>query len=694
MAHDRPYDFTLNGKGYLLWRFGPGQGRAWSRKGQSDTAALRSADEAKYGRLEDEIEFAAVYNDFSGGSGFAYRNSDRPGTTHWSENFDVRYPNQAVHCQQMQLLPAAAYASTNINTEYLVDVPLPGVTSPPAGAGAVLALGKGYIASYTPTNLTTNVGSMFNRIYEASAPAIAFGRKPAVFGSYTYIGNLNGTSFLRRGHDGLAYSSGPNQPAQVFLNSGDRLNFFWQDAGGVHTRSIAQGVAGDMMATGNYSATINVGPGHLPPLDAIDRDRQVFVGMANGLHAGDTSGTFVNVLPDMSAQSHSENARSLTVYNTEIQVPHIGGLWSFHPSTFLSEAREEGPLNRGDRSPLHGRLTSVTALGPWLYAGLWTGSQSYIMVGRDGIPSFPEQGRKWMPMQRLPHTARVSRIHFDGITSASGGREIPQRMWVATDASLAGTAPLYVTPVPRGNDNPLAPDPTFTANYVGSARIDFGRDNRGAPATLKVFRMAEVRADFLASGSNYADLFYSIDGGNRTYLGRAQNSPRSELWFSGLNGNFTTGQDIEISLESYTASQNVSPVYYEVIVRGTLRPRMVDEITAVVRVADGMADRRGVPMRPAAQILDEMRALATSTSPARMSDLTGAGAWVLIRPNLEEVEAYQQGSDYPEIQLTAKMAVLDFTGNTLTSWDTLGGYTWDELAAHTWAQVANLPASP
>jgi hypothetical protein len=685
---DRAHDFTLENAdrryGFLLWRFGQGQGRAWSRKGTPDTASRRSEEDLKYSRLDDDIEFAAVYNDFSGGYGQAYRKAGMADTLHWSENMDVRFPRQAVHCQALQLLTGAAYASTNFNVEYLTDVPLRGVAAPPDGAGSVLAIGKGFAAAFTPTHLNT-IGSMFDRHYEATGGgAITFGRRPATFGSYTYIGVTNGSSFYRRGHDGT-YTIGPNQPAQVFLNAGDRLAFFWKTTTGAHMRTVAQGA--DPMGTANYSATINVGPGHLHPLDAIDRDKQIFVGMTNGLHAGDSSGTFVNVLPEISHHQHEHNAADLDVYNTEIQVPHAAGLWSYLPSAFVSAAREVGPANRGDRSPVHGHVHAINGLGPWLYAGLWTGTQSYILAGRD----MTDGSRRWNIMQRLPHVADVHRIHFDSVTTASNGQNIKTRMWVATrQTSAAGaTSPLYVCPIPKANDNPLAIDPSFTANYTGSARMDFGRDDRGAPGTPKVFRAVEVRADMLLSGVRYADVYYSIDGGTRTYLGRANDSPRSTIWFPGLNGNFVHGHDIEISLESYTASTNISPVYYEVIVRGAMRPRTVDEITAVVRIADNMRDRRGGPMPPAADQARVLRSMAATVNPVYMTDLTGAGSWVLVRPGIEENEAYQVGEEHPELQMVARMAVLDFTQNQGTTWDEVSDQTWNTLNGYTWAQVVN-----
>jgi len=185
-------------------------------------------------------------------------------------------------------------------------------------------------------------------------------------------------------------------------------------------------------------------------------------------------------------------------------------------------------------------------------------------------------------------------------------------------------------------------------------------------------------------------VFYTLDGGSRAYLGRANNSPRSTIWFTGVNGNFVTGHDIEISIESYTTSPAVSPVYYEIIVRGALRPKSVDEISAVVRIADNMHDRRGGPMRSAAQMCRELRGMAATTNPVFMTDLSGAGSWVLVRPSITETEAYQPGQEHPETQLTVQMAVLDFTTNQGTSWSDVSDMTWSQASAFTWAQLANM----
>lgn len=272
----------------------------------------------------------------------------------------------------------------------------------------------------------------------------------------------------------------------------------------------------------------------------------------------------------------------------------------------------------------------------------------------------------WNVLHRLPHTAAVSRIHFDGISTSSGGQDLPNRVWIATDASLgartSATAPLYWMPTPYLNGNPLAPDPVFSANYVGSARCDFGRDNRGAPDTLKVLRRIDVNTDAstLMSGSRYADIYYAIDGGNRTLLGRAQQSPKTTLFFPSGEGSFVTCYDFELSMESFTGSAGFTPVYRSLVLHGAFLTEGTDTISAVFDISSRRADRTGTPMRSAQAQMNDLRSIAGGL-PISLIDLTGAQNWVTIARDLEEQEAYQEGSDDPEVAVTVRMTVQNFT---------------------------------
>lgn len=648
----RPADFTLDGKPFMLSRAKGYLGRAWQRSGASDEPSRRLASDVRFGRLDDKLDHPEVWEDWSAGYGEAYRRPERPNALHYSINIDARFPRQLVHCQQLQVL-GARYASMAADARYVYDVPVPSLSSPPVGAGGILVTGKDYAGTLVPTGLQT-AGSAFDAAVEASGAS--FGGRPATFGSFTYLGVTSG-NFQRRGHNSEYTVS--SLPGQGFAVAAGRL---WRRHSSYLLQSCAAGA--DPLVSGNWSATLPIGNSQMAVSEMVELADQVYCGLPDGVYAGDSSGTFYNVLSEMRNQRHPDNCRDLTAYNNGILAPHVSGLYWYHPSDWVAEAREVGPSGRDtNRSPIRGRLRCVTAYGPWVYAGLWTGSQSYILAGAEVSQGQPYT---WQVMQRLPAFAKVSGIHFDAVTMASGGvAEIPARMWVLTERPSAseGTAPLYYCPVPRVAGNPLLADPTFTANYCGSARFDLPSTDWGSPVTTKLYRQVEVQADNLLSGVRYADVYYSVDSGARRYLGRIQDSPKSTLYFPFGRDVFVTGQAMALSFESFTASFNTSPVYRNIVLRGNLRPNVVDSISAVVRVADGVRDRQGKDMRPAAAMIGELREMAKGEDPRILIDLAGAASWVVVIPPVTEAEVYQDGEDNPELAATVMMAVLDMTVN-------------------------------
>jgi hypothetical protein len=267
----------------------------------------------------------------------------------------------------------------------------------------------------------------------------------------------------------------------------------------------------------------------------------------------------------------------------------------------------------------------------------------------------------------------VSLLHFDGITAASGGDTIPTRMWVGTDFSVnyggfTGTTPVYFCPIPRFNGNPLAPDPVFSANYAGSARLVLPAVDRGAPGVTKIGEAIEVWADGFLSGSRYADVYYAADRGARTLLGRAQTSPVSTLLMGSTNGSFPTWRSLEIDVESFNTTPGTCQVYRSVVLTGNLRPDYVETIEALVTIADDMPDRRGTPMRPGSVQIDDLRDFAHplrhGTVPHQLTDLAGATSYVVFDGMPVESEQYQEGSENPELVAQVTMVVLTLSQNT------------------------------
>lgn len=697
-------DFELDGNGYMLWRDPRGHARSWVRSGIADSLGTQRrivhdvyTNQDEYGGLPDEVDHPDVFDDWSGGFGDFYFRPSEANHYHFGYNADARFPRQIIHAQQPNVLPSR-YASVNLNADAFMDVPLPlgsGAPPPPAGAGAVLHAGRGFVAAFTPTPYYSTPGSAFDFHYEATGGGgLGFGHKGAVFGSFSYLPNTDGSGFYQRGHDGTTYTLSDKMPARWFTVAAGRM---WRSHGRGYLQSVAIGA--DPLVTGNWSATLNIGNGAMISDAAQAFEDRIFVGLPDGMYLGDSSGTFFNVATELGESVTSDSVRDLTTYDDGVVMgfgPHV---YRYKPSSGAnSEMLEVGPVGLNtNRSAIRGRFTCFKGFGPWMYGGLFTGSQSYVMCSRVASAGLPYV---WQPMQLLPSVCKVNRIHVDGVSTTSGGVSVPPRMWVATEASFGAqtgcTAPTYWWTIPTGDNNPIA-DMTFSANYCGSMRLDMGQSNWQIPSVPKVWRALEVIADNLLSGSQYIDVYYTVDGGSRLLLGTATQSPRSVLYFPGLNNPnnnaFIRGNAIAISLESFTASLNVTPVVRSVVPHGFARPTLSKQVVAKVHIADGLLDRRGSEMRPGATMLSELHLMEISDSPQLLTDLTGAQSWVAVIPPIQEEEVYQGGSDYPDLVATVKMAVMDFTTNFVSTAgqnNSLANYTNDQLAQYTNAQCAFL----
>lgn len=682
MAANQQYDFLLHGKGYMLVRARSGAARSWKRYGVNVSPAGSSPDEGKFNAGPAEIRFAETFDDFSGGFGYAYRTAAPPNGIHWSENMDTRFAGQAVHCQAplVATLPDAGGNAGGVN--WLYDIPMANPV-PPVGFAGVIALTNRYtdLAARGGAWLLFPKAGVFPAALDASYFADGtdgpFDGPPALFGSYLYVGGFGraldppviyGKRFQRYDLDALNRTQGPIQ-GRKFTNAGNRL---WAAVGPtagppLWMQSIAAGAEG--LVIGDWSATIPVGNGHRPIQDVAALAGQVFCGLSDGLYAGDQTGTFVNVTGQLAGQSNPDNFRDLCVHDGQVVGQAVSGIYAYDPtSTTVTRVEQIGPFPRSNKSPVQGYPLSVESFGGWLYAGLWTGSQSWLMAGSKVGAEW-----RWNLMNRLPAAGRLGRLHFDGITAASGVPQVglPNRLWMAMEGSYgahssAAAAPLYFYPVPRLNANPLAPDPVFSANYNGSARMVLPRSDRGAPGVLKMYEYAEVWADAFLSGSRYADVYYAIDGGARTLLGRAQASPVSRLYFTTSNPSFYSGRSLEWDVESYDATPGTCQVYRSIVGYGVMRPTTADVVDAVVHVGDNVPDRRGTPMRPGRNVIDELRSYA---DPNRLGgqvltliDLAGATQQVVLVPPIAESEFYQDGSRDPEIAASIRLAVLTYSG--------------------------------
>jgi hypothetical protein len=688
-------DFLLDGKPYMLWRGKQGE-RAWKRERVPDSLTTqrrlwRSISEKEvYGGLPDELDHPEIWDDWNGGFGHYRLDADRPNTYHAAMGVDTRFPGQIILAQMPQVLPANT-SPLNDNVEFLLDVPLS--SSQPVGAGAVFPITrKGNFGTVTPKTANTFDANAAGSVHQA------LGHRPAVFGSFVYIPNLSGSGFLQADMLGLSYTVSAI-PADGFTVNGARLWKSYQSS----LQSVAIGQ--DPMSAGNWSASVAVGNGQLNISDLFSFEDSVFAGLADGLYQGDLTGTFRNVTTEIGAAVNIDNVRDLSAHNGGVVFAAGESVWWYKPSSGAnSEIRQLWPVMdlRSFASvagnpllwmsgesvaglSLKGRITAVQGHGQFLYAGVFTGSLSLLCVGVDGSGAGPYQ---WHPMQVFPG-AKIGRIHVDQITASSGGNQIPQRLWVAMDATYGAqancTTGLYYWPIPKANGNPLS-DPTFSPNYYPFGIIEQSVTDSAVPSIWKVWRKVETWTEGAGASTN-ADSAAStsltigalLDGtmlatfDSQTY----SQKPKDFHYFKNANNDavamsarfqmrLTGGASWNTGLAP-TGGTASTPVVRAMVGHNAFRPRIAEQVTAKVRIADRIEDRQGNEMRPGATMLDELDTMSRSSNPFPLTDLVGRTYPVLVLPGVDEEEAYQVGSDYPEIMATVKLGIIDASWNAAPS---------------------------
>lgn len=694
------FDYALDGVPFMLVR--DGKGRAWHRSGQVDVPTRRSQEDAQYGNVPDTIDHPEVYDDWSGGlSAVPYRTDDNRNQYPWANGFDARWPRQLIHAQAPQLL-VAAYATLGTNVVGFLDVPLPSTGQRDAGKGAVLVLQQNRIGILAPTNFPNTAASAFDMALYATT-AQPTNAPAAIFGSFIYVGRQISDRFERLNLTDLTATQilnvgGAIPAGRWFAVAAQRMWVAGTSQGGTSPpNNIFQsiGITQDATASGNYSASISIGMG-LPAGYGIALESQFYIGMPDGIYQGNSFGTFNNVLTDIGMAVDSDNFRDLTIHNGQVVGAAGPTIYAYKPSTIESRTREIGPplgISPLSAAPaITGKFTCVKGFGRWLYAGLFTGSQSWLMVGHDA--SGPNLPYVWHPLHNfLGLTTKVSRIHVDTITTSSGGVSIPNRIWAATDASFGSvsgaTAPVFYWPIPRGDNNPLF-DPTFTGNYMGSASMDMLSGDWGAPAAQKVWRTARPWGDSYnnptldTGATRRLNVSYVVNRqpvfNTLVSLGvfppLSQTGPAAaDLYFTASPGAGVIGQTLTPHIDSFTALP-IDPVpdpgtpihstaaLRALVVRGLVRPNSNDTIVALTRIANSMTDRNGkrITQDMGAQ-LRTLRSKAMASGPSMLTDLVGNQAWVSVIPPIEEEEIYQQGQDQPEVQATVRMVVMTFSSN-------------------------------
>ncbi len=385
----------------------------------------------------------------------------------------------------------------------------------------------------------------------------------------------------------------------------------------------------DPMVEANYADEIQCGNVDIPPTGLVAYARTVFVGKPEGLYGVDETGRARPLITRLIRDD--DNCKGLTVIDPWVFVPHARGLYRTVPGRVSSAGLEREVLNE---SPVRGRIVALTSDGPWILASLWTGTDTYILVGRDAESQDDSLGPVvWDTWLYFPGV-QCRAMYVSALTS-------PPRLWLGF-----GNDVTYVELTTGAG----APDP-LGAGYQYSKtgtrwmpRYNFG--DWGDKAFIKVVAVGrDVDED------KYWDISYSVDGAAFSDLDADGTVMR--LNAVGLQTFIlpatAVGRELQLKLDytSDTFDAAAEIIYLEPF--AVPQSRKLPVVGIQLYLAEVQHDQ-SIDRRSGLDQMNDLQALVEQATPidvqsAPWSPNTDTKVWIRT---IRVIEAYQAGEGQPE----------------------------------------------
>lgn len=603
MATAFPYDILIDGKGYMLARADQlgRSGRAWQVELQGASIAQEPPGAARWGNQPASIELPVVWS--TAHLGYGEDRQQTVGRYHYAVGMDARFPGMILPG------PEATVVSTG-----LADP----VTKFAEIGGSLLFLAGRYVKRFTSAGAIAD---------ERDLGSGMSGVDMEVFNGNLYVGlGFGSGAYIHRRTAAGTWSQDDDVLRGHMVVLSDRL---WASSGTAEVKSVAA----DPMTAADWSAGYKIGdPGAAITALAAVGDL-LYIGKEEGLFALDATGVAAQLTPELRPWGGSENCRGMRPWHGALWVPHRRGLYRYEDLGDTGfHVTSAQPGREAVDNPVRGQVTALAGDDHWLYAALWTGSDSYILAGRETA-----EGMIWHPILFLAGRQCLA-LHISGLWSSP-------RLFFGAGPDVG-----YII-LPRQADNPLS-DPD--CRYATSGRFYYASHDSGVPATTKLYKSIEVHAEGL-DAYNWIDVYLALDDGQWQYAGRADRSPVSML---PLDPRGLAGKRLRIRLNYHLQASTSRFRVLDVVARAAERPELVAVVAAVIRCADRLpTNGPELCPRTGAEMAAELRALAELHRSVTLVDPAGGTRQVLVLGPVQEQEVEQEGRLAQELLLTVRMAV-------------------------------------
>lgn len=631
------YDILLNGQGYMLARKNQltQGGRSWSVESAGFSTTQQSADERRYGTAPPTVEATMVWRTTHMGYGEERQRIE--GAYNYTINADARFYEQVIPGPKVYTIDIENH-TTNIKGFAEFN-------------GALYANNGRYINAIATTGLVTSKDLADFAVGQSATDMETF-------------------------DDHLLVACGLTKPMASLNTSG-----VWDESPGDETGattvyathltkwtdylygSVATGYQVAMVASGadplnyeNWSGLSTIGDQTTSITSLAASHVLVYVGKQDGLHALDASAVSPPLTPELREYISDDNCANMLAWHGSMWVPHLRGLLAYKDlgdSGF--SLRSVGPgRNLTSSNPIRGSITAMAGDDNWLYAALYTGTDTYILAGREYTFSEGQTAMLWHPLIKLAN-AKCEAMILSGLWDSP-------RLFFGINQDAG-----YII-LPKNSDNPLQDS---ACRYSATGSIYYSAHSWNAPSTTKMWKSIEIQADNLGR-MQYVTVYYRVDKGAWVELGDAKVSPSTSL---GITPSGVSGEEIEIRLDFVQLSEQTPIIVHGVIARGIERPETTDIISAVVRCADKLPLRTtGYCPRTGATILSELKALAYYPTSVTLVDPIGAERQVVVIPPVtEQAEYAQTGEMSRELLINLQMAVVEFEESRFTEITVFGG---------------------
>ncbi len=622
MATAFPYDILIDGQGYMLARSDQlgHSGRAWQVEVQGASIAEQAPTGQRWGNQPSPIELPVVWS--TGHQGYGDDRHQFDGRYDYAVGMDARFPGMLLPG------PLVTTVATGLadNITRFVEV-----------GGSLVFLAGRYVKRYTAAGTIADERDL----------GAGKGVGMEAFNGCLYVGlGVGAGDFIhKRAADGTWSQDDDVQCGHLAVLK-ERL---WAQSAAAQVKNVA----GNPMTAADWSGANAVGEPGTAITALVGLGDLLYVGKTDGLYCLDSSGIATQLTPELRGVTDGDNCRNMRAWHSMLFVPHVRGMLRVQEMGEAGSIITSAQPGRDARSgnPVRGRITAMAGDDRWLYAALYTGTDTYILAGRE-----TDTAMVWHPLQRLAGV-RCEAMHISGL-------------WPNPRLFFGAGPDVGSIILPRQGDNPLA---DADCRYATSGQVTFSAHDSGVPATVKLYKRVEVHAEGLDE-QNYVDVFLRVDEGSWQYVGRADRSPVSVL---PLDPRGVSGRTVRPRLSYHLASSAQPLRVLNLVVRAAERPALVPVITAVLRAADNLPTNGQMRCpRSGSQISSALRELAEAPRAVTLVDPAGGQRQVLVLGPVQESEVAQEGRLAQELLVTVRMAVFSedaLTRETRTVVFVLGG---------------------